>query len=67
MNDGLPITIPVWVSAVASMALATPKSISRGPSDVLVDAAASTKTLLMVTHLVAAAIVSPAVARRLRA
>jgi uncharacterized membrane protein len=35
--------------------------------DVLVDAAASTKTLLMVTHLVAAAIVIPAVARRLRA
>jgi uncharacterized protein DUF6069 len=35
--------------------------------DVLVDAATSTKVLLMVTHLVAAAIVIPAVARRLRA
>jgi Family of unknown function (DUF6069) len=35
--------------------------------DVLVDAAATTKMLLMVTHLVAAAIVIPAVARRLRA
>lgn len=35
--------------------------------DVLVDAAVSTKVLLMVTHLVAAAIVIPAVARRLRA
>ena len=35
--------------------------------DVLVDAAATTKVLLMVTHLVAAAIVIPAVARRLRA
>lgn len=34
--------------------------------DVLVDAATTTKTLLMVTHLVAAAIVIPAVARRLR-
>ena len=34
--------------------------------DVLVDAAATTKVLLMVTHLVAAAIVIPAVARRLR-
>lgn len=35
--------------------------------DVLADADASTKVLLMVTHLVAAAIVIPAVARRLRA
>jgi hypothetical protein len=35
--------------------------------DVLADAATTTKTLLMVTHLVAAAIVIPAVARRLRA
>ena len=35
--------------------------------DVLVDAAITTKVLLMVTHLVAAAIVIPAVARRLRA
>jgi hypothetical protein len=35
--------------------------------DVLADAATSTKVLLMVTHLVAAAIVIPAVARRLRA
>ena len=35
--------------------------------DVLVDAAATTKVLLMVTHLVAAAIVIPAVARRLHA
>jgi hypothetical protein len=35
--------------------------------DVLVDAAVSTKMILMVTHLVAAAIVIPAVARRLRA
>jgi uncharacterized protein DUF6069 len=34
--------------------------------DVLVDAATGTKVLLMVTHLVAAAIVIPAVARRLR-
>ncbi|TCK21810.1 DUF6069 family protein [Pseudonocardia endophytica] len=34
--------------------------------DVLADAATSTKALLMVTHLVAAAIVIPAVARRLR-
>lgn len=33
--------------------------------DVLADAAASTKVLLMVTHVVAAAIVIPAVARRL--
>lgn len=35
--------------------------------DVLVDAAVTTKMLLMVTHLVAAAIVIPVVARRLRA
>jgi uncharacterized membrane protein len=35
--------------------------------DLLADAATSTKVLLMVTHLVAAAIVIPAVARRLRA
>jgi hypothetical protein len=35
--------------------------------DVLVDAVTATKVLLMVTHLVAAAIVIPAVARRLRA
>jgi hypothetical protein len=35
--------------------------------DVLADAATGTKALLMVTHLVAAAIVIPAVARRLRA
>lgn len=35
--------------------------------DVLADADTSTKVLLMVTHLVAAAIVIPAVARRLRA
>ena len=35
--------------------------------DVLADAATSTKALLMVTHLVAAAIVIPAVARRLSA
>lgn len=35
--------------------------------DVLADADISTKVLLMVTHLVAAAIVIPAVARRLRA
>lgn len=35
--------------------------------DVLADAAGSTKIVLMVTHLVAAAIVIPAVARRLRA
>ena len=35
--------------------------------DVLADAATSTKLLLMVTHLVAAAIVIPVVARRLRA
>jgi hypothetical protein len=35
--------------------------------DVLADAAVRTKMLLMVTHLVAAAIVIPAVARRLRA
>jgi hypothetical protein len=35
--------------------------------DVLADAATSTKILLMVTHLVAAAIVIPAVAHRLRA
>lgn len=35
--------------------------------DVLVDAAITTKMLLMVTHLVAAAIVIPAVARQLRA
>ncbi|OLT05562.1 hypothetical protein BJF90_00325 [Pseudonocardia sp. CNS-004] len=35
--------------------------------DVLIDAAIATKLLLMVTHLVAAAIVIPAVARRLRA
>jgi hypothetical protein len=34
--------------------------------DVLADAAPATKILLMVTHLVAAAIVVPAVARRLR-
>jgi Family of unknown function (DUF6069) len=34
--------------------------------DVLADAAVATKILLMVTHLVAAAIVIPAVARRLR-
>ncbi len=34
--------------------------------DVLADAAISTKALLMLTHLVAAAIVIPAVARRLR-
>lgn len=33
--------------------------------DVLVDAASDTKALLMLTHLVAAAIVVPAVARRL--
>lgn len=35
--------------------------------DVLADAATSTKALLMVTHLVAAAIVIPAIARRLSA
>ncbi|MFG1925414.1 DUF6069 family protein [Cryptosporangium sp. NPDC048952] len=35
--------------------------------DLLADADPSTKALLMVTHLVAAAIVIPAVARRLRA
>ena len=35
--------------------------------DVLVDAAPATKALLMLTHLVAAAIVIPAVARRLSA
>ena len=35
--------------------------------DVLVDAAGATKALLMLTHLVAAVIVIPAVARRLRA
>jgi hypothetical protein len=35
--------------------------------DVLVDASAGTKALLMLTHLVAAAIVIPAVARRLSA
>ena len=35
--------------------------------DVLVDAATATKVLLMLTHVVAAAIVIPAVARRLRA
>jgi len=35
--------------------------------DVLADADTATKALLMVTHLVAAAIVIPAVARRLRA
>jgi hypothetical protein len=35
--------------------------------DVIADTAATTKILLMVTHLVAAAIVIPAVARRLRA
>jgi hypothetical protein len=35
--------------------------------DVLADAATTTKLLLMVTHLVAAAIVIPTVARRLRA
>jgi hypothetical protein len=35
--------------------------------DVFADAATTTKVLLMVTHLVAAAIVIPAVARRLRA
>jgi hypothetical protein len=34
--------------------------------DVLADAATTTKALLMVTHLVAAAIVVPVVARRLR-
>ncbi|OZM82127.1 DUF6069 family protein [Pseudonocardia sp. MH-G8] len=34
--------------------------------DLLVDAAIATKVLLMVTHLVAAAIVIPAVGRRLR-
>jgi hypothetical protein len=35
--------------------------------DVIVDAAPATKTLLMLTHVVAAAIVVPAVARRLAA
>ncbi|SHN47006.1 DUF6069 family protein [Cryptosporangium aurantiacum] len=35
--------------------------------DVLVDAAPSTKILLMVTHVVAAAIVIPAIARRMSA
>ncbi|MET8045554.1 DUF6069 family protein [Micromonospora sp. NPDC005215] len=35
--------------------------------DVIVDAGAATKVLLMLTHLVAAAIVIPAVARRLAA
>jgi hypothetical protein len=35
--------------------------------DVIADAATGTKALLMVTHLVAAAIVIPVVARRLRA
>ncbi|MFG1916892.1 DUF6069 family protein [Micromonospora sp. NPDC048898] len=35
--------------------------------DVIVDAGAATKALLMLTHLVAAAIVVPAVARRLAA
>ena len=35
--------------------------------DVLADADTSTKALLMLTHVVAAAIVIPAVARRLRA
>jgi hypothetical protein len=35
--------------------------------DVLADAAVATKVLLMVTHVVAAAIVIPAVARRLQA
>ena len=40
--------------------------LSLGP-DVIADAAPSTKMLLMVTHLVAAAIVIPAIARRLPA
>ena len=35
--------------------------------DVIADAAPATKALLMLTHLVAAAIVIPAVARRLTA
>ncbi len=35
--------------------------------DVIADAAPATKALLMLTHLVAAAIVIPAVARRLAA
>jgi hypothetical protein len=35
--------------------------------DIIADAASSTKVLLMVTHVVAAAIVIPAVARRLSA
>jgi hypothetical protein len=35
--------------------------------DVLADAAIATKVLLMVTHVVAAVVVIPAVARRLRA
>ncbi|GAA5113156.1 DUF6069 family protein [Pseudonocardia adelaidensis] len=50
-----------WIRATVALTV-----LSLVP-DVLVDAAATTKILLMVTHLVAAGIVIPAVARRLRA
>jgi hypothetical protein len=52
---------PVFVRATVALT-----ALSLVP-DVLADASAATKMLLMVTHLVAAAIVIPAVARRLSA
>lgn len=51
----------VWVRTTVALTV-----LSLVP-DVLADADTSTKVLLMVTHLVAAAIVIPAVARGLRA
>jgi hypothetical protein len=50
-----------WIRATVALTV-----LSLVP-DVLAAAAVTTKALLMVTHLVAAAIVIPAVARRLRA
>lgn len=50
-----------WIRTTVALAV-----LSLVP-DVLVDAATTTKVLLMVTHLVAAAIVIPTLARRLRA
>lgn len=48
-----------WVRTTVALAV-----LSLAP-DALADAAVSTKALLMLTHVVAAAIVIPAVARRL--
>ncbi|GHJ43235.1 hypothetical protein Cs7R123_05770 [Catellatospora sp. TT07R-123] len=54
-----PRRVFVWTTVVLTVLSLVP--------DVLADAAASTRALLMLTHLVAAVIVVPAVARRLPA